>query len=673
MGIPKFYRDWVAKHNFNGVLLGEAPSAVSSLFLDVNGIIHKAAAEAWGYSETSTPELRKLLAKVNPYELYAKFEFTFSSMLSTVVASFSPKDLLIIAVDGVAPVAKIQQQRQRRYKAASKRGPTDLFDTNSITPGTDFMIALDNYIERWIITNRLVLPSVVIYSSYKVPGEGEHKIMDLIRQGKVTGDGAHILYGLDADLIMLSLLAPLNGIFLSREDDNDIVSIDNLREVLKTYMKSTTAIDDFVVMMYLIGNDFLPHSNSLGRMSKAIDIMAEVYRSIGKPLTAEGEIILPNLGLFLTELAKLEPNMLAEYAPHLLGKEERRDIFEFPSKIIAASTDGKTFNYDTYRELWYRNALLPRGDVELFAVLGIPEPELTVDSIQEMCQQYITGMAWSYAYYQGGMTDINTLFYYPYHHSPLLLDLSYVASQTSLVEGYYAVEGQLQYNALHQLLAVLPPLSASLLPLEIRDLATSSNGPITDLFPDKFTLEVDGLKDATMGTAILPFADLPRIVDAVESYVVVLPDRLVLWEAAEAKEDVPNPQLLEDIQRRRAAVATVKRASQRGRGGGRGRGGRYNEPRQQTTGNRPPPQIKSTARPPSVSMQPISVPSQPPVVPFQPISAPSKISQVPIRPISVPQSIAPVSIAPIIKQSLVPTLPTTQRTVQPWTSKTNLM
>ncbi len=116
-----------------------------------------------------------------------------------------PRSLLMLAVDGVAPAAKIAQQRTRRYTSALRRvesarhraaavreiaaehggealaaeleAATALpFDSNIITPGTPFMTrmeaALHAFLVEQIASNPAFAELEVVWSPSSDPGEG---------------------------------------------------------------------------------------------------------------------------------------------------------------------------------------------------------------------------------------------------------------------------------------------------------------------------------------------------------------------------------------------------------------------------------------------------------------------------------------------------------------------
>lgn len=253
----------------------------------------------------------------------------------------------------------MKQQRQRRFKSALNNNTLINFDSNVITPGTEFMIEIDNFLRNQFNINKNILPNKVIYSSHLVKGEGEHKIMEFYRQGEVKNlSGYHIVYGLDADLIMLSLLSPQNKIILYRES-MEMVDIDKLKNFLYNKLKTNNAITDFVIMMFLLGNDFLPHIPVLEHMEETINLMLNIYiKGNGRYnfTTIDNQFNLSNFNLFLNELAKEEQNLLIN-----LSNNERYD--STPLKL--AKVNG-TFNINLYREYYYSKALGQKGKPILF-------------------------------------------------------------------------------------------------------------------------------------------------------------------------------------------------------------------------------------------------------------------------------------------------------------------
>jgi XRN 5'-3' exonuclease N-terminus len=110
---------------------------------------------------------------------------------------------MFLAVDGVAPRAKMNQQRSRRFRSAKEAEQTmaelvargdalpegDRFDSNCITPGTDFMYNLGRAFRKWIDWKIENDPfwrdgARIVFSGPDVPGEGEHKVSNGIHVQK---------------------------------------------------------------------------------------------------------------------------------------------------------------------------------------------------------------------------------------------------------------------------------------------------------------------------------------------------------------------------------------------------------------------------------------------------------------------------------------------------------
>ena len=574
MGIPGFFGNFIQREIKQAIVNG-LPPYVASLSFDLNGLLHDARKKVYGEGNQD-PRFQEALLKTDPLQLELEFYNAVAAIILRMVQAVNPRDCLIFAVDGVAPGAKMQQQRGRRERAAKDRHPSEIFDRNAITPGTDFMIRLDTFLVRFITTYREYLPPKVIYSSHLVPGEGEHKIMDFYRNGEVSDGPAaqagatHVLYGLDADLIMLSLLSPLNGIYLSRETVREVVSIDQVKQYLLTRTKSQSVIDDFVIMMFLIGNDFLPHTPALEEMSESISKLLDIYTAGNYQLSIENEygqrhINWDSMKQFIQQVSLQENELLAQ----LSTKE-----YKYPSRFLQASLINGQFYPDTFRSLWYQNALGTKGPRDFTAAIAqivsnyqVTEEDymtrtaaadmtitaispITQQRVEKMCVDYMRTMEWIYLYYREGTSAINQDWAYPYYHTPMIVDLSAVMQSvnvTRVISGYSAYFGMTPFTALHQLIAVLPMKSKDLLPIELQPLF-SYNSIIRDFFPDNFIVEMDGKNKDHEGVPIVPLIDRQRVIDAV-AQIPFTPERVKLWVPTDAQYFVRTADQTQDMAR----------------------------------------------------------------------------------------------------------------------------
>ncbi|KAJ1340297.1 hypothetical protein BSLG_005070 [Batrachochytrium salamandrivorans] len=252
------------------------------LYLDMNGIIHPCC----------HPEDRP--APTTEDEMYIEI-FKYIDRIMSIIR---PRKVLYMAI--VAPRAKMNQQRSRRFRAAQeeqlKNEAEDRIRKELEEKGH---MAQD--------------PLKVIISDASIPGEGEHKIMDYIRRQRnqpgYDPQTHHVLYGLDADLIMLALA--------THEPHFNILRI--LREYLEIELavpdlsfewNLERAIDDWVFLCFFVGNDFLPHLPSLEIREGAIDQLIKLWKQYlstwGGFLTDSGDLDLKRVEEMIIELGKVE-------------------------------------------------------------------------------------------------------------------------------------------------------------------------------------------------------------------------------------------------------------------------------------------------------------------------------------------------------------------------------
>lgn len=412
-----------------------------NLYLDMNGIIHPCTHPEDAPAPTTETEM-----------FAAVFDY-----IDRIMAIIRPRKVLYMAIDGVAPRAKINQQRSRRFRSAKEaeekakeaealkrewadRGlklskladsaewapdiPKQLaketidvddvpFDSNVITPGTPFMerlaIALKEFAARRVAATPGWKNLRIIFSDASAPGEGEHKIAEYIRVERATPgydpNIRHVLYGLDADLIMLALATheihftvlreevfPKNGGRRQSQGSGDqggrsgvpgrpaaptqidalmasaeaadglakasgsqmltraelggkkpfqFLHINVLREYLDLEFRYDLerelaaaaqsgqpegvegiqydlerVIDDFVFLLFFVGNDFLPHLPTLDIREGAIDYIIEVYKTdlaqVGYLTSGAGDVEFTRVKQMLSRIGTKEDEVFQE-------------------------------------------------------------------------------------------------------------------------------------------------------------------------------------------------------------------------------------------------------------------------------------------------------------------------------------------------------------------------
>lgn len=358
MGVPKFFR-WLSERYpaISQLIAENRIPEFDCLYLDMNGIIHNCT-----HSDSDSPSFRMTEDKM----FIAIFNY-----IEHLFGKIKPKKLFFMAIDGVAPRAKMNQQRARRFRTALdtekarekaiKEGielpKEEPFDSNCITPGTDFMAKLTRQLKYFI--SKKVSEDVdwqgveVVLSGHEVPGEGEHKIMEYIRQSKAQPgydpNVRHCLYGLDADLIMLGLLSHDPHFCLLREEvtfgrqsskkskelehqNFFLMHLCIVREYLELEFQELEQegaldfpfdmeriIDDLILMAFFVGNDFLPNLPNLHINEGALALMFQKYKQIlptlGGYINEHGVINMQRLEVLLNELSEVEYRFFeAEYS-----------------------------------------------------------------------------------------------------------------------------------------------------------------------------------------------------------------------------------------------------------------------------------------------------------------------------------------------------------------------
>jgi 5'-3' exonuclease len=583
-----------------------------NLYLDMNGIIHPCC-----HPENSAqPDSEDQMCK-NVVEY-----------IDHIVSIVRPKKILYMAIDGVAPRAKMNQQRARRFVSAKERSETaesrsdmikewraqglelpfegdgdfEEWDSNVITPGTPFMAKLASVLRYYVVQRLNSHPGWktlnVIFSDASCPGEGEHKIMAFIRRQRAMAsydpNTKHVLYGMDADLIMLGLAThdphfwiirekidfeskkchlcgqeghfawecrgdarneneakPENqGIKKKKAQEYQFVSISVIREYLEHDLvplapltgfkwNFENAIDDFVLLCFFVGNDFLPHLPSMSIREGAIENLMALWRlnlqKMGGYLTKNGIVNMKRLVCILKEIGGLEDQILRQRSndqKRQMDREKSRDnqrkqkeaqnkqfkarqsnssdksephnSFKwtlkkksFDTGRIDNPTDTIKLGHDGWKHRYYLTKL--RMDIKK------KEDEVALDNVHK---EYIMGLSWVMQYYYRGVASWS--WYFPYHYAPFASGLDKAGEYD-----YEFVQGT-PFTPLNQLMGVLPASSGHCLPESYHNLMTDEEKNITHFYPVNFERDINGKRYMWQAVALLPFIKEEDLLKAIE-------------------------------------------------------------------------------------------------------------------------------------------------------------
>ena len=437
MGIPSYFRGIIQK--YPGCLINSVQGA-STLCFDFNCLIYRCIRAPGMPMYTSESEDAKEAWEA---ALFTEIERT----VLEVWTSAGKPTTVYLAIDGVVPMAKIRQQRVRRFKSAWLRRSG--WDTNAITPGTRFMEKLGLVLKGVCAARKWIL------SGADEEGEGEHKIMNWLRC-TATRKGPVIVYGLDADLILLTMLVGEQlglDTYLLREKQEfghkslaeqgpQVYQMLNVKEFqMRLGVSGEEEVLNYIALMSLMGNDFLPHSLTHKLNDDGHDCVVQCLQGL-------------RLNGWLIENGRYKHDVLVGIFKRWSSEEDSRMLQMIRKKQEQAArgvgkgidpSEGLPLEWAVEKELMAGYELAEGWKDVYWSNI---HPTCDQEHKDYICAEYLRGFQWIIDYYCG--RPVNKSWMFPAWIPPLW---SYLASYTpSVVEDQEEIRPEPQ----EQLAMVLP-------------------------------------------------------------------------------------------------------------------------------------------------------------------------------------------------------------------------
>jgi 5'-3' exonuclease len=574
MGVPGFFSWLLRQYKTNNILLDNTKTKVKKFYIDANCLIHPQCFKILGLCDDEN------IAKLE--EKMTKRIFCYINYL---VGYVNPEEVFI-SIDGVAPLAKINQQRKRRYRSIDDNKIKDAIRLKHgkkigsswsnivITPGTEFMEKLHLQMLKYMKQQAKENKIKYTYSSYHTAGEGEHKILTDIKKYRET-DYPFVIYGLDADLFFLAMASRKREMYLLREtnqikggvhveheiydvitdvaEDLTFVSIDNTKkcyneqlrkliqkrifdENLKIKLSKSVETDncfnnDFIFICYLLGNDFLPHFPSIDIKKEGLDMVLDCY------ITTYLEL---NYHLIKIVDDKVQvDNIFLIRMMQLLGDIEEQYFYEILPEYIHSMHKRKCNVNDNYEiELW--NLENMRGiKIDDPVKLGVGSKDEFMfryynhyfgtshyqqEFIDTISAKYLEGLMWVSKYYFEECPSWK--WQYPFTHAPFISDIAkyYIKNNIDINKIIFPKDTPL--TPCVQLLSVLPPSCSNIIPYSYRNLTTNISSPVIDMFPEKVVLDMINKDLYWQCIPLIPVLEINRILEAVKGIKLTTDEKI---------------------------------------------------------------------------------------------------------------------------------------------------
>jgi 5'-3' exonuclease len=539
MGVPKLAHFLINKYKKQKFVFqkeNEGIELINWFLIDTNCLIHPKCFEVLAEEQKKN--------NINFKSLEDKMINAVLEYIEKLVDYVNPDKGFYISIDGPVCAAKMKQQRQRRFRSVHDKQLFDkikekykepipyYWNNSAISPGTKFMDKLHNKIIIWGKEYKKKKNIEIIYSSSNVPGEGEHKLLDFIKNNKKQNNNySYVTYGLDADLIFLMLVTQQDNVYLLREaqeferaaskDQLNFMSFKIMREcILTTFndlinnnkLDKNRIINDFIFLCYFLGNDFLPHIIALDISKNGVEYLVQKYCETY--LLKKDYLLSKNtkninqtfLAAFLNNLAADEETILMEN----FNKPKRKKYFQGSGdyekelfrieNLLFKINDPIGIGIDSnYRKNYYKHHF------------DVDDDELE-EFVEKLVKHYLTGVRWVSHYYFNKIPDWN--WYYSYDYPPFIGDISKYLIDMNKIK---FTENK-PITPQEQLLVILPPQSNYLIPKSFCKLTNSPKSSLIHLYPSDFTVDFLYKNRYWEGVNLLPPLEIKLVNDVYKKY-----------------------------------------------------------------------------------------------------------------------------------------------------------